>query len=825
MTGDVIDDFLPAATNDYWCAGNAGAVWADVDGDGNYETQVVFTTLTGEAEVIPESSGSGKRYFFSFIDSHCGGTYPYTDRGRFKIHFIDILAPGFVWDDSSTWVYKSVLALSVRASHDACWDFGDPTTPYQSVQAYRELGQIDPIASLDETPDGGWVVYRFSDPAGIKELYVSTDFCENILDDLILYDQELSPLPPVVGRAAAVLLFDTSGSMSWNHDGVFGVPSEQQRLTLAKDAAIPFIVMLNDFNSGAADFGIARFPGQQILVTPGCGASVVTPMDVIDDTNADTAVNTTIPGLSANGNTPLLAGIGTAMGMFTNQDRRVVVLLSDGYHNCPTVADVSDPAVQSLINQANAESTRLYTIGFGRPSDVDHPLLDALASQTGGAFYDVTGPTFDPAAWSPATALQEAYKAILVDTLNLQTGVDPLGVIDAGQLVSKKIMINENDRIVSFYLSWATHQQGRLGLTIRSSDGAVLPSSGTGLRVHEGETYRILTVQQAFLELQGKVGTNPWTIEIDTGGLGDGEREHYQYSVLIDSGLLMQTAVEPALFTTGDTVTLTAKLTDRGEPILGVTDVQVTFTGPEDGLGNWFAKNTVTQAELERIPKKVEEETLPDLVRKFRFLRESRSVALPGRTAPRTLKLYDDGTHGDAVANDGVYTAQFEVMKEGTYSFHFQSVGADGGKASFQREAKFDKYVPVKVAPDGIDLDVKSVSPVERGPGRLEVLITPRDQLGNYLGPRYAGAIKVEPSWGRLVGNPRDNLDGTYTQIVEVPTGLKDTVSISVSVAKTESSVQWSPQRDALSKISWLTWVLLMGVIGLVVALIVALSI
>ena len=42
-----------------------------------------------------------------------------------------------------------------------------------------------------------------------------------------------------------VLLFDLSGSMNWAPDGATGVPAAQQRLSIAKRAAKPFVELLN----------------------------------------------------------------------------------------------------------------------------------------------------------------------------------------------------------------------------------------------------------------------------------------------------------------------------------------------------------------------------------------------------------------------------------------------------------------------------------------------------------------------------------------------------------------------------------------------------
>src|SRR5262249_41017353 len=152
----------------------------------------------------------------------------------------------------------------------------------------------------------------------------------------------------------------------------------------------------------------------------------------ITDTSKNLANTTTIPGLTPTNSTPLLAGMATAKAMLEGQRKSVIVLLTDGYHNCPTPATIGDPSVTALIASLNASGIRLFSIGFGNPTDPDYPLLQGFATQTtppgfvGSQFYDVTTPGFDPATWTPATALDMTYKSILVDALGLHTATDPL---------------------------------------------------------------------------------------------------------------------------------------------------------------------------------------------------------------------------------------------------------------------------------------------------------------------------------------------------------------------------------------------------------------
>jgi hypothetical protein len=69
--------------------------------------------------------------------------------------------------------------------------------------------------------------------------------------------------------------------MSCSPDGAMSVPPAQQGITLAREAAYPFLEMLNDFSAGKARFGVATFPNHP---SAGCGAQVVTPLTVVNDT-------------------------------------------------------------------------------------------------------------------------------------------------------------------------------------------------------------------------------------------------------------------------------------------------------------------------------------------------------------------------------------------------------------------------------------------------------------------------------------------------------------------------------------------------------------
>ncbi|MDR4497542.1 MAG: VWA domain-containing protein [Candidatus Scalindua sp.] len=589
---------------------------------------------------------------------------------------------------------------------------------------------------------------------------------------------------PILPPPGIVLLFDTSGSMSWKHDGTVGVPTNEQRLTLAKNAAYPFMEMLRDHNEGKMNFGIATFPTHPWDFMAGCKAQEITPMTLVSDTSTNTAITNTISGLVAEGNTPLLAGISSGIGMFGHESKRAIVLLSDGYHNCPSRVDIGNTEVTNIINQLKTESIRVFTIGFGRPADIDYPLLEALASETGGRFEPVTtAANFDPTSWNPATALDEAYKSILKDALGLQTAVDPLGAIKGGEKVTRKVMINKNDKKVSFFLSWVTPRKGRLGFRVKSADGqAVATTSSTpGISFHEGETYKIITVDKSFLKLPGKVGSSPWIIEINAGDNVNNEK--YQYSVIMDSVLEMNTTFDKKSYGTGDVITISATITEAGRPVSGLKDISVKVTRPEEGTGNWFALNKVNVDDLKKIPEKGGDESLSPLIRKGILLTEIRKIAFPAQLSPVTIQLYDDGKHGDNNASDGIYANQFpDTKKEGTYSFYFQATGTTMMGNAFEREDVVHKYINVNVTLETIEVSVVRLPAVKDTLNQFMIVITPKDALGNYLGPRYSKMIKLATSHGKFIDVLQNNLDGTYSQVLQLPT----TVNIKEVVLKVD---------------------------------------
>lgn len=250
LTDDLTDDFIfsgcfcptdtPGSAASGGTCGDTAAVFADVDGVDNggtygpYEIMVTFTLLSGEMERISDPTGI-YRLYFTFFELNCGmsncSVSDTCEAGAFVMHFVDLTAPGTVWDDPGTWVYTSIPHVEFTISNDGCFDYDDPdfTTmpPYQQARAYRERSGVGNIGNCD----GGDCL--FEDAMGVAEVYVRTDFCENVLDDLRL-DGTVVPGNTPAGSDVAVDV----GSARITFDSVSS-PGDTTVTVSASGSAVP----------------------------------------------------------------------------------------------------------------------------------------------------------------------------------------------------------------------------------------------------------------------------------------------------------------------------------------------------------------------------------------------------------------------------------------------------------------------------------------------------------------------------------------------------------------------------------------------------------
>jgi len=615
-------------------------------------------------------------------------------------------------------------------------------------------------------------------------------------------------------RHSVALTLDSSGSMDWDISGNSGVPDEDTRLYKAQEGSKYFLNLLNFFYPNQATIGIVTYPDS----ANNCPSmEVIYPLTMIDDTSVVDAEGN-ITGMSAYGITPMAEGLSAANDMLTNPaENKTIVLFTDGYHNCPSSTDYYTSTTDrvgvlayfnSILVGVKDKGIKVYTIGYGAANEVDHPLLQHIATETGAGGVDVG---YYNASNLPVNDLVPAFKEVFVQGMGLESPVDPTVMIEAGGENTHLVNITEYDNKVAFTFSMSEALEDPLQFSVYTPDGesiyAMYLAGNDDIRYVAGGTYQIYFVKGSFL----KSRPGEWEIVVHN------EFEvpfEYSYGVITESTLKMATGFDKEVYKTGNSIKVTARLTGNTFPMTGA-EVTVSVQKPSSGLGNWFADNPVTAEELAMVPHEVAGELLSDVYRASMALHAG-GIDFPFTASQFSLELYDDGTHGDVTPGDGVYTNTYDDTDvEGVYTFAFTAKGVTPAGISYTREATSQRYVEVNVISESIFV-VVDFSEIYEAEHRAYYIatVTPKDPFGNFLGPGYADSISLTATRGEFIGEVEDNLDGTYSLTLRTPSYVnEDDIDIGVNVGGVDTTVRLDrvsnrPEVEGVTWHDWLPWVI-----------------
>jgi hypothetical protein len=144
--------------------------------------------------------------------------------------------------------------------------------------------------------------------------------------------------------------------------------------------------------------------------------------------------------------------------------------------------------------------------------------------------------------------------------------------------------------------------------------------------------------------------------------------------------------------------------------------------------------------------------------------------------------LNDNGTGGDALADDGVYSGYFvDTDLEGSYTFTFRARGTNEAGVTFDRTETLSKYVKFRPSVGQTEISVLARTVDEaREIAATSIRVIPKDAFGSYLGPFRGDMINVRSPQGRVKREFQDNMDGSYTFVLEHSPDVVPTATISV---------------------------------------------
>jgi hypothetical protein len=292
----------------------------------------------------------------------------------------------------------------------------------------------------------------------------------------------------------------------------------------------------------------------------------------------------------------------------------------------------------------------------------------------------------------------------------------------------------------------------------------------------------------------------------------------YQWSVVTDSALSLRVGVEMKAARTGAALSLTAKLIQKGGPLALPATVWARVARPLEGVGNWLAASRVSAEELGRVPETRGGEALSPLMRKIIYLTEFKKQPFAGHTVIDAVRLYDDGTHGDAAAGDGIYTGRFEgTTVAGTYAFDVQASGRTASGIPFERNVRIEKHIAVKA--DRISAEVLRLPADAKDFDVFDITLRPADVYGNLLGPGRQHMILWEATAGEFSAPAVDHLDGTYSRRLKLAAGLQpDSVDLNFVIGDSSFRINLGkelPSRSAVP-VGWLILLLFILLVILV---------
>ena len=584
-----------------------------------------------------------------------------------------------------------------------------------------------------------------------------------------------------------VLLLDQSGSMRNSFDGTNF--NSLERWSAAKKSADLMAVSLCPFQESYFDdrLGLVTYffnAGDQHEIKSLASLSNLCPFTA-SYVNSGSPLAEPIAGNL----TPMGAGLEQSFAQFslTAQKDRMVILLSDGFHNSPSTtfdcsANVANPCPELPVDPVG--QVQVNTVALGPDTSVGTDLLSDLKDRFSG-FGKLYSSTVTPEQLHKSF-VENLYAYYYLNEIPLD--------------IAQQFFLEHNERRLFVILFWGSASASNRGFHIRKPDGSTIDTTDPAYH-HFKSIGEYELAYYALKDITG--GANPWQI-LKTDGTAFSATEIDNAFVLVDPRLYSIFNVEQQ----DQNIVLQAALKEDGKSVSGPdVAVYVDIDKPTEGFGTYLSTTNeqcdkVTPVPFDPIFTTLSERNVANLIKGQLVyqskdkLRESILVnsvrSAIATTSPTTdplppayqllndlfekcdketlerdenrFTLYDDGSHGDDIAGDGIYKRIFTNTRyEGSYNFTFTALGKTSTNKQFARTRRLSEYVAIQPAPSVSILTTTNVS-VDDNTVALDIRFLPRDKNGEYLGPGKTRLVSFTTTAGKLTSPVRDNLNGIYSQ-------------------------------------------------------------
>lgn len=445
---------------------------------------------------------------------------------------------------------------------------------------------------------------------------------------------------------------------------------------------------------------------------------------------------------------------------------RGVLLLSDGLHNRP-VQDVPLQPQHISYHPCSASTSwiacttsnvSVNTVGLGHDEGVDTDLLQKIAKGYNGGSYSLST-NLGLLAYDFLQNLETLYGINVV--YNAQT--DPPFATTGGDF-----------RLIAIAF-WNPPDPPE---PIKVQDGTAPPPNCTTEATDAVSGFAICVISPS---PQGTA----WQIVAASGGFNQTPAGRF---ALLDLRVRATFAAAPVDPATGDAFIVTTSLHDRGRPVLHSAahpvHVTVKVETPDQAVGTFVVTHQPGTCEkvVPSLPPLAGRpdssagafgahaivgtgDPDPPLYAAVGSLLSDCQLAGLGRSAGGGLELRDNGSQGDQVADDGVYSLRLPAATvAGTYVFTFYVDGTTRDGERFTRTWRLARYVHAGATLEASDFGSRVVQQT----GNLIVrqyYLLPRDIYG-YVGPGRADRVRflLERGPGVFVSPVIDYGNGYYAR-------------------------------------------------------------